>query len=115
MSLKINIEQKTLENNYYRKVLQTTGDMQLVLMKLEPKEEIGMEKHDATQFIRIEEGSGIAIIAGNRYILKDGSAVMINKNTFHNIIAGEKGLKIYTLYSPPQHAKGEKEKYKEDE
>lgn len=115
MSIKLNIEEKTLKNNYYRNVIHTTKDMQLVLMKLLPYEEIGMEKHDGTQFIRVEDGSGTAIVAGKRYKLEDGSALIINKNTNHNIIAGKKGLKIYTLYSPPQHAKGEKEKYKSDE
>lgn len=115
MSLKINIEQKTLDNNFYRKVIHTTSDMQLVIMKLLPHEEIGMEKHDGTQFIRVEAGSGSAIIKGKRHKLEDGSAVIINKNTYHNIIAGKNGMKIYTLYSPPQHPRNEKEKYKTEE
>jgi quercetin dioxygenase-like cupin family protein len=112
MSFKTNIEEKTLNNSFYRKVIYTTPDLQLVLMSLLPHQEIGMEKHDGTQFIRIEDGSGIAIINGKRQTLTDGSAIIIRKNTCHNIISGSHGMKIYTIYSPPQHPKNAKEKYK---
>ena len=114
MSYKTNIEQKTMDNTYYRNVLYTTSDMQLVVMNLLPNEEIGREKHNGSQFIRVEEGSGIAIVKDKRYILKDGSALVVNANTYHNIIAGDKGMKLYSIYSHPQHKKGTKEKYKKE-
>ena len=114
MSFKINIEKKTIDNTYYRNVLYTNSDMQFVVMNLLPNEEIGVEKHDGSQFIRVEKGSGIAIVKDKRYILKDGSALVINKNTYHNIIAGDKGLKLYSIYSPPQHKRGEKKKFKKE-
>jgi mannose-6-phosphate isomerase-like protein (cupin superfamily) len=112
MSFKTNIEKKTIENTYYRNVLYTNSDMQFVVMNLLPNEEIGNEKHDGSQFIRVEKGSGIAIVKDKRYILKDDSALIINKNTYHNIIAGENGIKLYSIYSPPQHKRGTKEKFK---
>lgn len=111
--LKINIEKKTRSNSFYRKVIFTTKTMQLVLMSLKPGIEIGKgpgkaggEKHSkTTQFIRIEKGTGIAIIANKKLSLKDGDAIMIKPNTYHNIInTGKTPLKLYTLYSPPEHA-----------
>ena len=112
MSFKINIENKTLQNIYYRNVLYTNEDMQVVLMNLLPNQEIGKEKHNGSQFIRIEEGSGVAIIKNKRYNLKDGSAIVINANTYHNIIAGKNGMKLYSIYTPPQHEDKIKQKYK---
>lgn len=113
MSFKINIETKTLQNIYYRNVLYTNEDMQVVLMNLLPNQEIGKEKHNGSQFIRIEEGSGVAVIKNKRYNLKDGSAIVIDANTYHNIIAGKNGMKLYSIYTPPQHEDKIKQKYKE--
>lgn len=114
--MRINIEKETLKNNNYRKVVYTTSNMQLVLMNLEPREEIGMEKHlDTSQFIRVEGGRGIAFIGKERHILSDGVAVIIPPKVKHNIIAGDEGLKLYTIYTPPQHEKGLIEKTKEEE
>lgn len=95
----------TLENNNYRKVITTTKHMQLVLMSLKPKEEIGLEIHkNITQFIRIEKGSCIAIIGKDHIKLKKEGYVIIPPNTEHNIINTGKGdLKLYTIYSPPHH------------
>lgn len=110
-----NIESVTLRNNYYRRVLFTTKNMQLVVMSLKPSEEIGIEKHkNTTQFIRVEKGTGMAIIGSSRYRLKDGSIVMIPPNTWHNIIntSRNKSLKLYTLYAPPEHPKNRKQKKK---
>ena len=88
--------------------------MQLVLMNLTPQVEIGNEKHPhTTQFIRVEEGRGVAYISGKRYNLKDGDCIMIPNNTWHNIKATDIGLKLYTLYSPPEHEVGLIEKFKE--
>ena len=114
MSFKANIEKLTERNNFYRKVLYTTKQMQLVLMSLNSNEEIGREKHpNISQFIRVEEGSGVAIVGRKRYRLKDGDAVIIPPNKYHNIIAGTEGLKLYTIYSPPEHRPDTKCKYKE--
>lgn len=109
---KINIEKDTLENRNYRKVISTTKDMQVVLMSLNPFEEIGLEKHDGSQFIRVEKGNGIAYISGKRYILKDGVAIVIPSNHLHNIISGDNGLKLYSIYTPPQHKKDTIQKIK---
>lgn len=106
----INIEKETIGNRFYRKVLYTTDQLQLVLMSLEPGQEIGMETHpDTTQFIRIEKGIGRAIIGSHQITLTDGVAVMIPAGKSHNIInTGKKKMKLYTLYSPPEHAPGTK-------
>lgn len=96
----------TMNNKYYRKVITTTPNMQLVLMSLKPYTEIGMEIHPYnTQFLRIEQGSGTAIIDGVKYDLYDGVGIVIPLNTYHNIINNtNKPLKLYTIYSPPHHA-----------
>jgi len=104
-----NIEQNTLENEYFRKVLYTDKKAQLVVMSLQPGEEIGMEVHKIEdQFIRIEKGDGKAIVAGTESILEDGVAVVIPAGTEHNIINTSEtaSLKLYTLYSPPHHKDG---------
>lgn len=116
-SYKTNIENDTLNNTYYRKVLYTNSKQQLVIMSLLPGQEIGMEKHAKTaQFIRIESGKGIAIIGSKRKRLKDGDIVMINPGVYHNIIntSKTKKLKLYTIYSPPEHKKALKQKIKMD-
>lgn len=98
-----NIEEITLNNADYRKVLFTTDHSQLVVMSLKPGEEVGMEKHDNNdQFIRIEKGNGKAIINNEENILKDGSAIVIPAKTYHNIIntSTTECLKLYTIYSP---------------
>jgi mannose-6-phosphate isomerase-like protein (cupin superfamily) len=105
------IENQTLKNKYYRKVIYTTKNMQLVLMSIPKGEEIGMEKHKNTsQFIRVEGGKGIAIVGNKKYSLKDGKAVLIPPNKRHNIInTGSKPLKLYSIYSPPEHPSDRKE------
>ncbi len=94
------IEKSTLENEKFRKVLYTGKHSQLVLMCLNPKEEIGMEVHtENDQFFRFEKGQGKCIIDGNEYELKDGSAIVVPAGARHNIIntsATEK-LKLYTM------------------
>jgi mannose-6-phosphate isomerase-like protein (cupin superfamily) len=98
-----NIEKSTLENTNYRKVEYTTSNMQLVLMNLSTGQEIGTETHpDTTQFIRVEKGTGKAIIDKKEYPLNDGVAIVIPPGVEHNIIAATP-LKLYTLYSPPEH------------
>lgn len=103
-----NIETLTLENENFRKVLYTATNSQLVLMSLKPGEEIGEEVHELDQFIRIESGDGTAILDGIKHDLRDGIAVVIPAGTRHNVInaSADKPLKLYTLYSPPNHKDG---------
>lgn len=101
-----NIENLTLENSNFRKVLYTAKNMQLVLMSLQPKEDIGMEVHpDNDQFFRFESGKGECIIDGNVYSVEDGSAIIIPAGAEHNIIntSDTEALKMYTIYAPPHH------------
>jgi mannose-6-phosphate isomerase-like protein (cupin superfamily) len=113
----INIEEKTLQNEYFREVLYTAQHCQLVVMTLQPKEEIGMEVHEIVdQFIRVETGEGKAILNGEEHNLTDGSAVIIPAGTEHNIIntSSEKKLKLYTIYSPAHHRDKTVHKTKQD-
>ena len=104
---KDNIEKLTIENNNFRKVLYTGEHCQLVLMSLIANEEIGMEVHnDNDQFFRFEEGEGKVIINETEYEVKDGDAVIVPCGSMHNVIAGNNGLKLYTLYSPAHHKDG---------
>ncbi len=99
-----NIEKDSLDNNYFRKVLYTAKHSQLVLMSLEPHEEIGEEIHHLDQFIRIEAGEGKAILNSIEYKIADGSAIVIPAGVKHNIInTSNAKLKLYTVYSPPEH------------
>ena len=102
----INIEEATLENGNYRKVLYTSKHSQLLLMSLKPKEEIGMEVHEENdQFFRFEKGQGKCIINGNEYVVGKGSAIVVPAGARHNVINTLKTspLKLYTIYSPPHH------------
>ena len=103
-----NIEKETLDNNYFRKVLLTTTNQQLVVMSLEPKEDIGQEIHSLDQFIKIEAGSGTAILNGSEIQFGTGFSITIPKGTTHNIINSSptEKLKLYTIYSPPNHKDG---------
>jgi len=103
-----NIEKDSLDNDLFRKVLYTTQRSQLVIMSVQAGDDIGMEVHeDHDQFIRIEEGQGKAIIDDDEYELADGSAVVIPAGSNHNIInTGSGPLRLYTIYTPPEHADG---------
>ncbi len=113
-AFKTNIEETTRRNNNYRRVVFTTPQLQLVYMSLRKGEEIGREKHPhTTQFIRVEQGQAKAVIGDKTYRLKNGDAIVIPPNRYHNIINTGKGkLKIYTLYSPPEHPKNKIERGK---
>jgi len=105
----INIEKETLSNQNFRKVLYTSRHSQLVLMSLQPKEDIGMEVHlDNDQFFRFEQGQGKCVIDGNEYSITDGSAVVAPAGAQHNIIniSETENLKFYTIYSPAHHQDG---------
>ena len=103
-----NIEKLSLENEYFRKVLYTAKNSQLVVMSLKPGEDIGEEVHDLDQFIRCEAGIGKAILNGVEQEIGDGSAVVVPAGAKHNIIntSTDRPLKLYTLYSPPNHKDG---------
>lgn len=115
--LSINIEQDTLANSDFRRVLYTGRHSQLVLMSLQPKEEIGLETHpENDQFLRFEGGSGVVIVNDNRYEVVDGDAVIVPAGASHNVInlSESEALKIYTIYSPPHHKDGTVHKTKKD-
>ena len=99
-----NIEKSTLDNEDYRRVLFTSHYSQLVLMCIQSGDDIGEEVHGLDQFIRIEKGEGKSILDGEETVLRDGSAVVIPAGTKHNIVnTGSESLKLYSLYSPPNH------------
>lgn len=104
-----NIERETTKNTDFRRVLYTGKHSQLVLMSLKPGEEIGEETHsDVDQFFRFEKGEGKVIIDGVEHSVKDGSAVIVPAGARHNVINTSKrvNLKLYTIYSPPEHKDG---------
>ena len=102
------IEKQTTGNSDFRRVLYTGHHLQLVLMTLQPGEEIGAEVHeDRDQFFRFEEGSGKVDIDDNSYDVEDGSGVIVPAGARHNVRnTGGELLKLYTLYGPPEHKDG---------
>ena len=102
------IEKQTTGNSDFRRVLYTGHHLQLVLMTLQPGEEIGAEIHeDRDQFFRFEEGSGKVDIDDNSYDVEDGSGVIVPAGARHNVRnTGGELLKLYTLYGPPEHKDG---------
>ena len=103
-----NIEEKTEQNNFFRQVLYTGKHTQLVVMSLLPGEEIGMEVHpQVDQFFRIEEGRAKVIIDGEEHEVDEGFAIIVPAGSQHNVVnTGSNPLKLYTLYSPPNHPDG---------
>lgn len=111
------IDNLTSENNFFRKVILTTKHQQLVVMHLNPLEDIGLEVHNTIdQFIKIEGGSGKAILNGEEFDFSEGFSITIPAGTNHNIIntSETKPLKIYTIYSPPNHQDGTIHKTKQE-
>ena len=107
--LNINIEQDSLGNSDFRRVLYTGKHSQLVLMSLQPNEEIGLETHaENDQFLRFEGGRGTVVVDDNRYEVTDGDAVIVPAGASHNVVnvSDSEQLKIYTIYSPPHHKDG---------
>jgi mannose-6-phosphate isomerase-like protein (cupin superfamily) len=101
------IEDLSVKNDDFRRVIYTAKHCQLVLMALKPKEEIGAEVHKLDQFFRVEEGAGEAVLGGVRTAIRAGFAVVVPAGTKHNIInTGSVPLKLYTLYAPPNHRDG---------
>jgi len=111
----INIEKETIANNNFRKVLYTGKNSQLVVMSLEPGQDIGEEVHNVDQFIRIEHGSGKAVLDGVTYDVEDDFAIVVPAGATHNVINNSEGqMKLYTIYSPPEHLKDTVHITKED-
>lgn len=111
-----NIEEVTLKNADYRRVLYTAKHSQLVLMDLLPGEEIGTETHHLDQFLRFEQGEGKVILDGIEHNVTDGFAVVIPQGTEHNVInTGNTNLKLYSIYSPAEHKNGTVHHTKADE
>jgi len=104
----VQIEDATLKNQNYRQVLFTAKHCQLVLMDVKPGDQIGEEVHDLDQFIRIEAGEGIIMMDGQKHSVVDGFAAVIPAGTRHNVIntSSSEDLKLYSLYSPPEHKVG---------
>lgn len=104
-----NIETLTLGNSYFRQVIFTAAHCQLVVMCLQPSEDIGMEMHpNVDQFFRLEEGEGKVVMNGEEHIVKNGDAIIVPAGTQHNVIntSPTAYLKLYTIYSPPNHKDG---------
>lgn len=107
-----NLERDTIRNTLYRKVVHTVpGHMQLVLMSLKPGETIPWETHDdVVQFVRVEAGEGVCIVGRKQqreeYQLTDGTSLIIPNGTPHYFenTAQRRYLKLYTIYTPPEHA-----------
>ncbi|MDI6778450.1 MAG: cupin domain-containing protein [Patescibacteria group bacterium] len=104
----VNIEDATKENANFRKVLYTAKFNQLVVMSLKPGEEIGEEVHTLDQFIRIEEGTGKAVLDGVEHEIEDDFAIVVPAGMKHNFIntSADTLMKLYTIYSPPEHRDG---------
>ena len=102
------IEDLTEGNTDFRRVLYTGQRLQLVLMALQPGEEIGAEVHgDTDQFFRVEKGKGEVVIDGKSTKIKSDMAIIVPAGARHNIKnTGDKPLKLYTLYAPPEHIDG---------
>lgn len=103
-----NIEELTLANSFFRKVLYTGKHAQLVVMTLQPGEEIGTEIHpQVDQFFRFEAGRGRVIVDGQEQVVKADEVIIVPAGSEHNIInTGSEPLKLYTIYSPPNHPDG---------
>jgi mannose-6-phosphate isomerase-like protein (cupin superfamily) len=112
----VQLEEATRKNEHFRQVLFTATHCQLVLMNLKPGEEIGEEIHDLDQFIRFEAGKGSVVMDGCSHAVGDGVAVVIPSGTRHNVINVSKteDLKLYSLYSPPEHKDGTLHKTKKE-
>lgn len=108
MAYYANIEKETVDNTDYRKVLFTGSNMQLVVMSLAPGEDIPSEVHDdIDQFIRVEEGEAYVKVGDKEFSLKDDDVVIVPAGREHYVKnSGERDLKLYTIYSPPEHPPG---------
>ena len=112
----VNLEKATLDNSDYRRVLYTAKHSQLVLMSIEPGGEIGEEVHELDQFIRLEAGQALVVLNGVEQQVQADEAFIIPEGVRHNVINnGTEPLKLYTVYSPPEHKDGTVQPTKADE
>ena len=111
-----NIEKATLKNNYFRKVLYTGKHAQLVVMSLKPGEEIGLEVHkNVDQFFRFEQGEATVVINGEKFRVSFDDVIIVPAGSLHNITnTSTSDLKLYTIYSPPNHPGGTLHKTKKE-
>ena len=110
-----NIDKLTLENGYFRHVIHTGPHSQLVLMSLEAGEDIGLEMHHVDQFLRVEAGTGRAVLDGEEHAIADGSGIFVPAGVHHNVVnTGKTPMKLYTLYAPANHIAGRIHKTKQD-
>ncbi|MFC1625894.1 cupin domain-containing protein [Patescibacteria group bacterium] len=112
-----NIEETTLTNSFFRQVVYTAKHSQLVVMSIAPGEDIGMETHaDVDQFLRIDEGEGKVILNGEETVVSDGFAIVVPAGVEHNLVntSSDKPLKLYTVYTPPEHKDKTVHKTKKD-
>lgn len=101
------IETLAIDNQNFRQVIYTATNCQLVLMALKPGEDIGLEVHKLDQFFRVESGSGEVVLDGVTSAVTNGSAILVPAGASHNIKnTGHEPLKLYTIYSPPNHRDG---------
>lgn len=113
----VDIEKATLQNEFFRQVLFTGKHMQLVVMTLKPGEDIGKEVHDhVDQFIRVEAGTGESVMDGETTALSDGMSIVIPAGAEHNVTntSSSEPMRLYTLYSPPNHPDGTIHKTREE-
>ena len=111
-----NIEKETLENEDYRRVLFTAKNSQLVVMAIQPGDEIGEETHHLDQFIRLEEGQAQVVMDDESQVVQEDWAFVIPAGVKHNVInTGGNTLKLYSVYSPPEHKDGVVHATKSDE
>jgi mannose-6-phosphate isomerase-like protein (cupin superfamily) len=104
-----NIEEETLMNDNFRKVLYTGPNMQLVVMTLQPGEDIGMEVHEEhDQFFRVEEGDVVVFMDGEEVAVGEDEVAIVPGGTQHNVTnaSDTKVAKLYTIYAPPEHPEG---------
>lgn len=103
-----NIEEQTLNNDFFRKEVFTGEHLQITVMSINPGEDIGVETHPTTdQFLRVEQGSGKAIIGGQEYEISDAFGITIPAGMEHNVInTGTVAMKMYSIYTPPNHPLG---------
>jgi Mannose-6-phosphate isomerase len=112
-ALRIELKDVAKENEYFRQVLFTGVHSQLVVMALSPGEEIGEEVHEVDQFIYAVKGEGEAVMAGVAMPFVKGEALCVPAGSLHNVRnSGDEPMKLFTVYSPPQHAAGTVEKLK---
>lgn len=108
MAFVTNIEHDTLNNIDYRQVIYTDDHIQIVLMTLYPREDIPLEKHRGSQFIRVERGKAHIMVGSDGYDLSDGMVIIVPAQTAHYVKnSSDDLLQLYTIYSPPEHGEDE--------